>query len=96
MYPRMNASGPLVASLPPQPGGAVDDLPRKLAALERTLTVYKGLIEVSALIAAITDFDELLTAIMEVARRVMGARRSAVARGKNGDSLRPRHRRLGL
>ncbi len=81
----MNAPGSAVVAppLPPKPaagGGASADaaIPARVAALERTLTVYKGLIEVSALIAAITDFDELLTAIMEVARRVMGAEGSAL------------------
>lgn len=46
--------------------------------LEETLSVYKGLVEVSALINAITDFSELLTEIMEVARRVMHAEGSAL------------------
>lgn len=68
--------------------------------LERTLGMYKGLIEVSALINAITDFDELLSAIMDVARRVMGADASsvflldedenlrlAVARGPAGETI---------
>ncbi|HWB59838.1 MAG TPA: GAF domain-containing SpoIIE family protein phosphatase [Chthoniobacteraceae bacterium] len=36
----------------------------------RALKMYKGLVEVSALINAITDFNELLTAILDVARRV--------------------------
>lgn len=46
--------------------------------LEHLLAVYKGLVEVSALINAITDFNELLTEILEVARRVMGAQGSAL------------------
>lgn len=37
----------------------------------RALKMYKGLVEVSALINAITDFNELLAAILDVARRVM-------------------------
>ncbi len=41
-------------------------------ALERELKLYKGLVEVSALINAITESRELLPAILEVARRVMG------------------------
>lgn len=41
------------------------------ATLERQLKVYKGLVEVSALINAITDSKELLPAILDVARRVM-------------------------
>ena len=40
--------------------------------LERQLKLYKGLVEVSALINAITESSELLPAILEVARRVMG------------------------
>lgn len=39
----------------------------------RSLKVYKGLVEVSALINAITDFNELLAAILNVATRVMEA-----------------------
>ncbi len=39
--------------------------------LERQLKLYKGLVEVSALINAITESTELLPAILEVARRVM-------------------------
>lgn len=39
--------------------------------LEHLLEVYKGLVEVSALINGITDSDELLSAILEVARRVL-------------------------
>ncbi|MBV9658904.1 MAG: SpoIIE family protein phosphatase [Verrucomicrobia bacterium] len=73
------APGP---SLPPpvargEDGGSVA-VNRRIAALERTITVYKGLVEVSALMGAITDFDELLTAILEVARRVMAAQGSAL------------------
>ena len=39
----------------------------------RALKFYKGLVEVSTLIYAITDFNELLAAILDVARRVMSA-----------------------
>jgi sigma-B regulation protein RsbU (phosphoserine phosphatase) len=39
--------------------------------LERQLKLYKGLVEVSALINAITESSELLPAILDVARRVM-------------------------
>ncbi len=39
--------------------------------LERQLTLYKGLVEVSALINAITQSSELLPSILEVARRVL-------------------------
>lgn len=41
------------------------------ASLERQLNLYKGLVEVSALINAITESRELLPAILDVARRVM-------------------------
>jgi sigma-B regulation protein RsbU (phosphoserine phosphatase) len=53
-------------------------MPSDLAALERQLKVYKGLVEVSALINAITDSRELLPAIMEVARRVMEVEASSL------------------
>lgn len=44
----------------------------------RSLKVYKGLVEVSSLINAITDFNELLAAILDVARRVMTAEASSL------------------
>lgn len=43
------------------------------ARLQQQLEVYKGLVEVSALINGITESDELLPAILDVARRVMDA-----------------------
>ena len=46
--------------------------------MEELLALYKGLVEVSTLINAITDFDDLLTEIMDVARRVMRAEGSAL------------------
>ena len=39
--------------------------------LERLLALYKGLVEVSALINGITDSEELLPAILDVSRRVL-------------------------
>src|SRR5258707_3852269 len=39
--------------------------------LERSVTIYPGLVEVSALINSITDFNELLSAILDVAGPVM-------------------------
>ena len=51
---------------------------RDRAPLEDTLALYKGLVEVSTLINAITDYHELLTEIMEVARRVMRAEGSVL------------------
>ena len=44
----------------------------------RTLKLYKGLVEVSALIYAITDFNELFAAILDVASRVMSAEASSL------------------
>jgi sigma-B regulation protein RsbU (phosphoserine phosphatase) len=41
--------------------------------LRKSLSIYKGLIEVSGLISSITDYDELLKAILDVARRVIRA-----------------------
>src|ERR1700710_1368417 len=46
-------------------------MPLSPVSLERQLKLYKGLVEVSALINAITESTELLPAILEVARRVM-------------------------
>ena len=46
--------------------------------VQELLALYKGLVEVSTLINAITDFNELLTEIMDVARRVMRAEGSAL------------------
>ena len=51
------------------------------------LAVYKGLVEVSALINAITDFNELLTEILEIARRVMAAEGSALILLNDGSSF---------
>ncbi|HEV7867043.1 MAG TPA: GAF domain-containing protein, partial [Chthoniobacteraceae bacterium] len=53
-------------------------MPADLPALERQLKLYKGLVEVSALINAITDSKELLPAILEVARRVMEVEASSL------------------
>ena len=46
--------------------------------VQELLVLYKGLVEVSTLINAITDFNELLTEIMDVARRVMRAEGSTL------------------
>ena len=61
-------------------GSGISDrrMPSDLAALEHQLKVYKGLVEVSALINAITDSKELLPAILEVARRVMEVEASSL------------------
>jgi sigma-B regulation protein RsbU (phosphoserine phosphatase) len=45
----------------------------EIASLRKSLGIYRGLVEVSGLINSITDFDELLRAILDVARRVMQA-----------------------
>ncbi len=42
-------------------------------ALRKSLQIYKGLVEVSGLINSITDYGELLRAILDVARRVFRA-----------------------
>lgn len=55
------------------PGERVCAMPLDLPTLERELRVYKGLVEVSALINGITKSSELLPAILDVARRVLGA-----------------------
>jgi sigma-B regulation protein RsbU (phosphoserine phosphatase) len=41
--------------------------------LRKSLQIYKGLVEVSGLINSITDYGELLRAILDVARRVIRA-----------------------
>lgn len=41
--------------------------------LQKSLRIYRGLVEVSGLINSITEFDELLRAILSVARDVMDA-----------------------
>ncbi|MDB6153504.1 MAG: hypothetical protein JWL90_1957 [Chthoniobacteraceae bacterium] len=46
-------------------------MPVETQRLEQLLEVYKGLVEVSALINGITDSGELLPAILDVARRVI-------------------------
>lgn len=48
-------------------------MPQDVGSLQKSLSIYRGLVEVSALINSITDFDELLRAILKVARRVMNA-----------------------
>ena len=48
-------------------------MPEDIASLRKSLGIYRGLVEVSGLINSITDYDELLRAILEVARRVVQA-----------------------
>jgi sigma-B regulation protein RsbU (phosphoserine phosphatase) len=61
-------------------GSGISDrrMPSDLERLEHQLKVYKGLVEVSALINAITESKELLPAILEVARRVMEVEASSL------------------
>ena len=63
----------VISEAPARPPASVGNAP-----LEDLLALYKGLVEVSTLINAITDYRELLTAIMDVARRVMRAEGSAL------------------
>lgn len=44
-----------------------------ITSLRKSLDIYRGLVEVSALINSITEYDELLRAILDVARRVIRA-----------------------
>src|SRR5260370_11205844 len=46
--------------------------------LQRLNQLYRGVVEVSALINSITEFDELLSAILDVAGRVMRAEASSL------------------
>jgi len=46
-------------------------LEAEVASLRKSLTIYRGLAEVSTLIGSINDFDDLLRAILGVARRVL-------------------------
>jgi sigma-B regulation protein RsbU (phosphoserine phosphatase) len=69
--------------------------------LQRLNQLYRGVVEVSALINSITEFDELLSAILDVAGRVMRAEASSlfltdhetgdleltIARGPAGNTL---------
>ena len=43
----------------------------EVESLRKSLQLYKGLVEVSGLINSITDYNELLRAILDVARRVI-------------------------
>ncbi len=73
-------------SAPPAPaGGLPPDCPHEL---RRTLSLYKGLVEVASLINGITDYRQLLTAIMDVARRVIGGEGSSlILLNKETDTL---------
>jgi len=61
-------------------------MPETAAQLERSLQLYRGLVEVSAAINSITDFEELLGATLDVAQHVMSAEASSLfLRDENGD-----------
>ena len=45
----------------------------EIVSLQKSLRIYKGLVEVGGLINSITSYDELLRAVLNVARRVMQA-----------------------
>lgn len=53
-------------------------MPSDATSTERLLTIYKGLVEVSALINSITDYNELLRAVIDVARRVIHAEAASI------------------
>jgi len=55
--------------------------------LRKSLRIYKGLVEVSVLINSITDYGELLRAILDVARRVIRAEAASLflVRPESGD-----------
>jgi sigma-B regulation protein RsbU (phosphoserine phosphatase) len=60
----------------------------EITSLRKSLGIYRGLVEVSGLINSITDFDELLRAVLEVARRVVQAEAGSIfLRGESGDHL---------
>jgi sigma-B regulation protein RsbU (phosphoserine phosphatase) len=55
--------------------------------LQHQLEVYKGLVEVSALINGIMESDELLPAILDVARRVMDVEAASLFLVDSGGNL---------
>ncbi|HEY8901707.1 MAG TPA: GAF domain-containing SpoIIE family protein phosphatase [Chthoniobacterales bacterium] len=57
-----------------------------IASLRKSLEIYRGLVEVSALINSITDYDELLRAILEVSRRVIQAEAASLFLRHEGNS----------
>src|SRR3954466_6768672 len=57
------------------------------ASLEHQLQLYKGLVEVSALINGITESAALLPAILDVARRVFHAEAASLLLIKGADEL---------
>lgn len=57
----------------------------EVASLRKSLHIYKGLVEVSGLINSITDYNELLRAILDVARRVILAEAASLFFVNDGD-----------
>jgi sigma-B regulation protein RsbU (phosphoserine phosphatase) len=62
-------------------------MPAEAEKLQRSLALYKGLAEVCALISGITDYHELLPAIMDVAKRVFNAEASSLILINADDNL---------
>ena len=94
----MPASEAVASVLPSaSPGGRqLPAVPCDCRPVEELLALYKGLVEVSTLINAITDFNELLTEIMDVARRVMRAEGSTLFPARRTERrIAPRHRAFG-
>jgi sigma-B regulation protein RsbU (phosphoserine phosphatase) len=61
---------------------------QEIASLRKSLGIYRGLVEVSGLINSITDFEELLRAVLDVARRVVQAEAGSIfLRGESDTHL---------
>ena len=60
----------------------------EIADLKKLLGAYRGLVEVSDLINSITQYDELLPAILDVAQRVMDAEASSLLLADEEGNLR--------
>src|SRR3954468_15459407 len=71
-------------------------MPLDTASLEHQLHLYKGLVEVSALINGITDSATLLPAILDVARRVLHAEAASLLLVNKDDELELAAARGGL
>lgn len=62
-------------------------IPEEIERLRRSRDLYRGLVEVSALINNLPDLDALLAEILEVARRVLGAEASSLFLTRDGGAL---------
>ncbi|MDX2080322.1 MAG: GAF domain-containing SpoIIE family protein phosphatase [Terrimicrobiaceae bacterium] len=58
----------------------------EIRSLRASLHLYKGLVEVSGLITSITDYNELLRAVLDVARRVMNAEAASLFLSMDGST----------